>query len=153
MILRKHNDVPKGEKKYIACNTHLLFILFVFFFLLGCSIASFSEGAYALAIVFLIFCLLPVFCFLIAPMYVVFTAQEVTIVYLWRIKEHIAWREIRGITEYGSWFNKYSCLPEYHIAYPQKEKRLFFVNGSIPKTRKTKKLIKQFYKMKQMKKH
>ena len=39
-------------------------------------------------------------------------------------------------------------LPHYVIAYPKKDKRLFFVVGEIPKTRKTKKFIEKYYKKK-----
>ena len=48
----------------------------------------------------------------------------------------------------GSWIGAGGALPHYVIAYPQKEKRLFFVVGEIPKTRKTKKCIENYYKKK-----
>ena len=148
-IQTPHQKILRANKKYIAFNTQLLFLLFVFlFFLCGC-IALFAENAYGLAVFFLCVCLLPVIIFLISPMYIVFTAQEITIVYLWGIKECVAWRQIHSITEHGSWILHGGGLPEYHISYPQKEKYPFFIQHNVPKTRKTKKLIKHFYYAKQ----
>lgn len=46
----------------------------------------------------------------------------------------------------GCWISRGGGLPHYVIAYPTKDKRVFFVCGEIPKTRKTKKYIKQYYK-------
>lgn len=140
-------SMPDEQKKYIARNTHLLFVLFMFLCLLFFCITGFALKETASAILFLCLCPLPVFCFLISPLYVIFTEQEITIVYFWGIKERIAWRQIRHIEERGSWFHKHSCLPEYHIAYPKAEKYPFFADGSIPKTRKIKKIMERFYKM------
>ena len=138
-------SISDQQEKHIAFNTHLLLMIFFLFCSLGISISCFSEGSYSLAIGFLCLCLLPLFAFLISPMYVVFTTQGITIVYLWGIKERMEWNSIRDITEYGSWFYEHLGFPGYHIAYPQKEKYPFFVNSNIPKTRKTKKMIKKFY--------
>lgn len=138
-------SISNRQEKHIAFNTHLLLMIFFLFCSLSISISCFSESSYSLAIGFLCLCLLPLSAFLISPMYVVFTTQGVTIIYLWGIKEYMEWHCIRDITEYGSWFCKYSTFPGYHIAYPQKEKFPFFVDSNIPKTRKTKKLIKMFY--------
>lgn len=67
-----------------------------------------------------------------------------TVAYLWGVKEHIEWHRIRDITKYGSWLDRYSGLPEYHIEYFKKEKHPFFVDGNIPKTVKTKNSLNSF---------
>ena len=139
-------NTPDEQKKYIAFNTQLLFIGAVFLCFLGCCILGFSEREYGFAIFFLFLCLLAVFIFLLFPVSVVFTSQDVTIVYFWGIREQIPWNRIRSITATGSWFLRHTDLPHYNVAYPKTEKTPFFVNGNIPKTRKTKKLLKQFYK-------
>lgn len=135
----------KNREKHIAFNTHLLFQLFIFSCILCCCIISFIETEYAIVIAFLCFCLLFVFAFMISPMYVVFTADEITIVYLWGVRERIRIKQIRSIDEEGNCFNRYSKLPQYHIAYPVTEKRPFFADGDVPKTRKTKKIMKSLF--------
>lgn len=135
----------KADKKYTAFNTHLLLIVMGFLCSICISIAAFSQSEYAFAVFFLFICLIAVFAFLVSPVYIVFTAEEITIVYLWGIKERIMWKQIRNISEYGSWIFRHVGTPEYCISYPQKEKYPFFVKGRVPRTRKTKKLIKYFY--------
>lgn len=140
-------NIPGGENTSIAYNTHLLSMLFMLLCFLFFAVMGFVLEEVVPAIIFLCLCPLPIFCFLISPLYVIFTEQEITIVYFWGIKERIAWRQIRHIEERGSWFHKHSCLPEYHIAYPKAEKYPFFADGSIPKTRKIKKMMERFYRM------
>jgi len=115
---------------------------------LFCSIFGFFEKEYAIAVVFLCFCFLPIFVFLISPMYVVFDHDAITVVYLCGVKERIPIKEIRNIEEEGSWFNKYSGSPEYRIAYPATEKHPFFADGTVPKTRKTKRIMNGLFGIK-----
>ena len=79
-------------------------------------------------------------------MYIVFSDKHVEIVYNFGQREKIKWCDIRNILLIGSWIEKGYGPPHYVIAYERVEKRLFFVNGEIPKTRKTKKLLKKYYK-------
>lgn len=144
---KEQAELNNDEEKHIAFNKQifLLIFMFVLFLLLGVSVLSSKDGL-GYAIFFLILCLVPIFAFLISPMYIVFTPREITVVYLWGLKERIEWKQIRNITEYGSYLVKGSGLPEYQIAYPRKEKYPFFVDSSIPKTHKTKKMVKRYYK-------
>ena len=61
-------------------------------------------------------------------------------------REIIRWKNIRYIRLNGAWVTRGEGLPHYEIAYPTNVKRAFFVRGEIPKTRKTKKYIKKYYK-------
>lgn len=79
-------------------------------------------------------------------MYYVFSEDSVEIIYLWGQKEEIKWDVVRSITQNGSWISRYSAPPYYNFAYPVDKKRLFFMRGDVSKTRKTKKLIKKYYK-------
>lgn len=138
--------VKKRQKKHIALNTHLWLCVFLFLVFLGISISFLTENEIGFAIIFLFFTLLSIFGFLISPLYFVFSKETVEIVYRFRQREMIRWREVRNIAQFGSWIDTGRGLPHYVFAYPKTEKRPFFVVGEIPKTRRTKKLIKMFYK-------
>ncbi len=136
------------KKKQIAFNTHLFLCLILFIVLLGISISSAVENEVGISIGFAALTLLPIFVFAISPLYFVFSEEHVEIVYNFGQREKIKWSDIRNISRMGSWLGGGGGLPHYVIFYPQKEKRLFFVCGEIPKTRKTKKLLKMYYKKK-----
>ena len=136
------------NKKYIAFNTHLILCFVLFSIFIGLSIGCAIEGDIGLSIMFGIFVLLPVFVFAISPLYFVFSDEYVEIVYNFGQKEIIKWSDIRNISLMGSWIGAGGGLPHYVIAYPKKDKRLFFVVGEIQKTRKTKKFIEKYYKKK-----
>ncbi len=142
MILR----TKERNKKHIAINTHLILVLILFLVFICSSIASALANEIGLAIGFGIGTALPIFVFIISPLYFVFDDNEVMIVYNFKQKLIIPWESIRGISLMGHWIGAGGGLPHYIIAFPQKEKRAFFVNGEIPKTRRTKKLIKLYYK-------
>ena len=72
----------------------------------------------------------------------------VEIIYHFGQREIIKWKDIRNISLMGSWIGAGGGLPHYVIAYPKKEKRLFFVVGEIQNTRKTKRFIEKYYKKK-----
>ena len=135
------------NKKYIAFNTHLILCFVLFLIFISLSIGCAIESDIGLSIMFGIFVLLPVFVFAISPFYFVFSDECVEIVYNFGQREKIKWSDIRNISLMGSWIG--ACgLPHYVIAYPKKDKRLFFVVGEIQKTRKTKKFIEKYYKKK-----
>ena len=134
------------KKKQIAKNTHLLHpIVFCVIFIL-IAIFSAKDEEIWLAVGFAAFTLLPLFVFLISPMYYVFSEEGVKIIYLWGEKEEIEWTSVRSIEIEGSWMVGRMGFPHYHVAYPQNKKLMFFMNGDISKTRRTKKLIKKYYK-------
>ncbi|MCQ2449292.1 MAG: hypothetical protein MJ132_03785, partial [Clostridia bacterium] len=92
-----------------------------------------------------IICLLSVFVFVVSPLCYIFDKKAVTIVYLFGLRETVAWSNIREIYEVGSWFFRIGGTPRYVLCYPIKEKQLFFMVGEISKTRKTTKLINCYY--------
>ncbi|MBR2860507.1 MAG: hypothetical protein IKB86_01555 [Clostridia bacterium] len=139
------------DQKYRAFNTHLIFIGGVSFgFLLAAVIFAIDKdigiGSSVLpAIVSLSFA----FWFIISPLYFVFSNEQLEIVYNFGIKERISWDKIMRISLGGSWSRKsYTLyeLPHYQISYDPKEKLPFFCHGVIPKSDKTTKLIKKYYK-------
>ena len=132
------------NKKHIALNTHLVLCFFLFVVFVGLSISCAIDSDIGLSIMFGVFILLPVFVFAISPLYFVFSDECIEIVYNFGQREIIKWNDVRNISLVGSWTG--GGLPHYVIAYPQKEKRPFFILGEIQKTRKTKKLIEKYYK-------
>ncbi|MBR5451924.1 MAG: hypothetical protein IKV36_02890 [Clostridia bacterium] len=136
------------NKKHIALNTHLILCVALFIIFLALSISCAMENEIGLSIVFAVFILLPIFVFAISPLYFSFTDEYIEIVYNFGQREKIKWKEIRNISLMGSWIGVGGRSPHYVIAYPKREKRLFFVVGEIQKTRKTKKFIEKYYKKK-----
>lgn len=130
-------------KKQIALNTHLIFCIILFFIFIGISISCAVENEVGLSIMFAVFLLLPIFVFAISPLCFVFSDEYVEIVYSFGQREKICWRDVRSISLMGSWIGAGGGFPHYSIAYPRKEKRLFFVVGEIPKTMRTTYLIKK----------
>ncbi len=134
-----------NENRYVAINTHLLrnVLFFIVFVLLSVSSALFGEVW--LAVGFGAFALVPVVAFFMSSLYFVFDDVAVKIFYNFGISETIKWNDIRSVSLQGSWFVGIEC-PHYEITYPHAENKVFFAVGEIPKTRKTTKLIKMFYK-------
>ena len=135
-----------SNKKQKAINTHLWLpvALFVIFVTIG--IVCIIEKEVWLSVGFFVAALLPLFVFLVSPLYYVFSKESVEIIYLWGQKEEIQWDEIRSITRFGGWFSLGGGTSRYNIAYPTDKKRAFFINGDVYKTRKTKELIQKYYK-------
>lgn len=134
------------KKKQIAINTHLLHpIVFCVFFILF-AIFSAKDQEIGLAVGFAAFTLLPLFVFLISPMYYVFSEEGVKIIYLWGQKEKIEWPSVRSVEIEGNWIGGREGFPHYHVAYPQNKKLMFFMSGDISKTRRTKKLSRNTIK-------
>ena len=134
------------KKRQIAINTHLWFPIVIFAIFVLIAISCAAEQNTGAAIGFFMATLLPLFAFLVSPMYYVFSEESVEVVYLWGQKEEIEWDSIKSIHLLGSWVSRGDASPHFHIAYPTNKKRLFFMNGDISKTGKTKKLIKKYYK-------
>ena len=138
----------KTKQKHYALNTQLLLAIALFAVFLILSICSAVERKIGLSIGFAVATLLPIFVFLISPLYIVFSDEKIEIIYTMGQREIIRWDEIRSIYLMGSWISTGSASPRYVIAYPTNVKFPFFVCGEIPKTWKTKKYIKKYYKKK-----
>jgi len=132
--------------KNVVINIYLVLSVILFFVLLGIAVLCAIENEIGLCIGFSLFLAVPVIAFVFSPLYFVFSDDCVEIVYHFDVKEQIRWKDIQRVTLMGSWFGKFNSPPHYVIAYYRKGKVPFFVAGRIPKTRKTKKLIKQYYK-------
>lgn len=139
------NKIQKG-KTYIAINSHLILNVVIFLIFLGISISSAVENDTELAIISAVITLLPIGTFLMSPLYFVFSKDAVKIVYCFSFSETIQWRYVRSVWREGSWLTKGMTRPCYHFAYPVRDKRLFFMNGEIPVTLRTKKLMRMFWK-------
>jgi len=135
------------NKKQIVINTHLYISVILFVAFLCLSIQCVYDNEIWLCIAFAALTLLPIFAFAISPLYFVFSDACVEIVYNFRQRELIQWSCVRHISLIGSWIGP-GAWPRYEIAYPQRERKMFFVAGEIPKTRKTAKLINKYYKKK-----
>ena len=138
--------MEKTKQKHYAFNTQLFFVIALFAIFLVLSICAAIEREIGLSIGFAVVTLLPVFVLLISPLYVVFSDEEIEIVYIMGQKEIIKWKNIRYIRLNGAWISRGGGFPHYEVVYPTDVKRAFFVRGEIPKTRKTKKYIKMYYK-------
>ena len=133
------------NNKQIALNTQIMILGIVLFpIFLGISIVGAKEKNMEMCILSAIITLVIIFVFLISPLCFVFSDEGVEIIYHFGQKESIKWNEIRSITQSGSWVG--AGMPCYEIAYPCREKRWFFVCGSINKTPRTTRLIKKYYK-------
>lgn len=137
----------RDNQKQIALNTHLILCLILFIAFLGLSISCAVESKIAMSFMFAVFTLLPIFVFAISPLYFIFSADDVVIVYNFRQRETIKWDFVRSIYQSGSWIGT-GGLPHYVFEYPRKEKRLFFIVGEIPKNATTTTLIKKYCKKK-----
>ncbi len=135
-----------NSEREIAINTHLWLPITLFIVFILLSISGVNAQEMGLAAGFAVASLLPLFVFLISPMYYIFSEESIVIRYLWGQKEEINWISVRNITLFGSWISRGGATPHYHFAYPSKKKRVFFIRGDVSKTRKTKKLIKKYYK-------
>ena len=138
--------MKKTKQKHYVFNTQLFFVIAFFIIFLILSVCAAIEYEVGLSIGFAVATLLPIFVFLISPLYVTFSDEEIEIVYIMGQREIITWKTIRCIYLNGSWISRGGGLPHYEVAYPTNVKRAFFVRGEIPKTRKTKKYIKMYYK-------
>ena len=138
--------MKKTTQKHHAFNTQLFFVTAFFIIFLILSVCAAIEYEVGLSIGFTVATLLPIFVFLISPLYVTFSDEEIEIIYILGQKEIIKWKNIRYIRLNGAWISRGGGLPHYEVAYPTNAKRAFFVRGEIPKTRKTKKYIKMYYK-------
>ena len=138
--------MQKNKPKYYASNTQLFFVISFFIIFLVLSICAAIDYEVGLSIGFAVATLLPIFVFLISPLYITFSDEEIEIVYIMGQREIIKWKNIRCIYLNGSWISRGGGLPHYEVAYPTNVERAFFVRGEIPKTRKTKKYIKMYYK-------
>ena len=142
----KNQASATPTKTYTAFNTHLFLPIGMFLIFLFIAISCVRNGEIGLAIGFGIATLLPIFVFLISPLYMVFSYKEVKIVYVMGQKEIIRWTDVRKIISFCGFLSKHEPLPYYALLYPQNKKRPFFVNGEIPKTFKTKRLIKKLFR-------
>jgi len=132
--------------KNVVINIYLVLSVILFFVLLGIAVLCAIENEIGLCIGFSLFLAVPVIAFVFSPLYFVFSDDCVEIVYHFGKKEQIKWRDIKEIKLAGSWIRKFAAYPRYVIDYRGKENRPFFVAGQIPKTRKTKKQLKKYYK-------
>ncbi len=80
---------------------------------------------------------------LIQPLLVIFTPDEIRIIYAIGVKEIIPISKIRSIYSQGKAFARRAGPPVYVVRYPHEQKH-FFVVGEIPRTFRTKKLLKQY---------
>ncbi len=133
------------EKKYIAVNFRLLLWMFVLLVFLGLTVVTAREQEWGLALGFGVFSLVALFGIVISPLYVVFTQSAVTIVYLLGTREQILWKDVKKIYSQGSWFSR-GAPPAYKLVYASREKLPFLMEGEIPKTIRTRALLKKFWK-------
>ena len=142
----KYQQQTASKEKYTAFNTQLFFVITMFLLFVFIAYTCFIEREIGIGIGFSIASLLPVFVFIISPLYIVFSHKEIKIVYVLGQIETIQRTDIRNIISLGGFCSEYEPLPYYEISYPKSKKQPFFVNGEIPKTFKVKRLIKKYYK-------
>lgn len=141
--------MENNKTKQVAFNTHLLVNLLGFLVALGLTVAGFAEKIVGMGVVSLLLALAVALITAVSPVCYVFTEQALTIVYCVGLREVIPCREIRGVSEFGSWIGGGHTLPYYSIAYPHTKKLPFWMNGEVAKTRRMKQLMQQFLPPKQ----
>ena len=138
------------KERKIAFNTHLIIIFVLFLIFIGLAIFFLTDredGDIALSVAGFAMAVAPIFGIVISPVIYIFEDDKLTIVYCLGMREVIAWRDIRSIRKMGGWFGgKGRGFPVYEVVYPKHKKTPFFVEGCIVSTRKTAKLLKEYYK-------
>ena len=142
----KYQRQTASNETYTAFNTRLFLIIAMFLLFVFIAYTCFIEREIGIGIGFSIASLLPVFVFIISPLYMVFSHKEIKIVYVLGQIETIQRTDIRNIMSFGGFCSEYEPLPYYEISYPKSKKQPFFVDGEIPKTFKVKRLMKKYYK-------
>lgn len=137
--------MEKTKNKERAFNKNLWLALFLFAVFVYFSIACAAEREWGLFVGFSLFALFTFFVMLIQPIVITFSEDSIEIIYMVGVKETIPTRQIRKIYKDGDWFVGHNGWPVYVVVYPCSSKKLFFVNGEIPRTRRTKQLLKQYY--------
>lgn len=128
-------------KKIWVFNKRIIPVAFLFAVFLYLTVDCASENDWGMFAGALYITLIVVFGYLILPVVICFTEDEIIIYYGIGMKDVIPKNRIRNIyVVYRRTGN------DYCISYPHTSKKAFFKDGEIPKTRKIKKLLKQFYK-------
>ncbi len=137
------------KKKVFNCRLifYILFALLLFYF--GAISAIGEEQDWLLFIGFTVIALLPIFCFFISPIFFVFEKDTLKIYYFFGFYEIIEWKSVKRI-EKESMTKKeaFMHICVYHIFTKGDSigKKAFFTNSEINATRKTKRLIREFWK-------
>lgn len=138
--------MKQDKDVYRAGNPQLLISGLLSVVALAVTVQFFMEGIYVMGIVLLIIGLLSLFVLLTSPVYMLFSQKELVIVYFFGCKETIRWKDVRQVHKYGGWlFSRGDGFPHYTVVYPKPKKRLFFMLGDVPKTRKVSRLFAEFY--------
>ena len=77
------------KQKHIAFNTQLFLALFLFIVFVAISICSAVEHNIGLSIGFAVATILPIFVFLVSPLYFIFSDEDLKIIYTLGQKEII----------------------------------------------------------------
>ena len=134
------------SKKEYAVNRNLWLPILLFAVFLALSVSCAAEREWLMLSSFLLLALLCVFVVLIQPLVMVFSKEEIQIIYTVGVRETIPTAEIQEIYAEGGWFSRYTGWPVYTVVYPAKSKKPFFVLGQLSKTRRVKKLLKRVYR-------
>lgn len=130
------------NKKY-AFNTYLILFSFVNAVFVYLTVMTAIEKDWLLFGLSLAFSVIFFLINLIQPLLVTFTPEEIRIIYAVGVKEIISISKIRSIYSQGKAFARREGSPVYVVRYPH-EQKYFFVVGEIPRTFRTKKLLKQY---------
>ena len=133
------------KNKKIAFNHNLWGFLFIFLVFLALTVTGIIKQEWLMFGFSLLFLLGILFFILVEPFIIIFSKEEIQIIYTIGKKEIIPIDQIKTIFKKGSWFVKYQGLPVYVIDYPHPLK-MFFMDAKLPRTKKVKKLLRIFYK-------
>ncbi len=126
---------------------YILFALLLFYF--GVISAIGEDADWFSAVGFSVIALLPIFCFFISPTLFVFKKDTLTIYYFFGFYEIIEWKKVNSIEkELMTKRADFMHICTYHIfAKGDSEgKKAFFTNSDVNATRKTRRLIREFWK-------
>lgn len=130
------------NKKY-AFNTYLILFSFVNAVFVYLTVMTTIEKDWLLFGLSLAFSVIFFLINLIQPLLVTFTPEEIRIIYAVGVKEIIPISKIRSIYLQENLSRRRGGSPVYVVRYPH-EQKYFFVVGEIPRTFRTKKLLKQY---------
>lgn len=140
----------KKDRK-IAFDTHLIFIVLLLAIFVAMAVfflTDSEDGSLALAIACFVLCAVPIFAIFVSPLFYIFDAEGLTVVYTLGLKERILWRDVRSVSKRGSWWHRGmgGGMPVFDITYPRSKKYPFFIDPGVARNKKTAKLFREYYK-------
>ena len=145
---RKHfqNKAKQSDIVEKVINKQVLefFIAFLLFLPLGLFLLTVDKVVGSL---FIVIAALSLILMLMNPICYVFSQKRIVIKYFFGLEESIVWTRVGGVInrlEVSKGFGFYTTRKYYEICYQEENKKHFFMEGRIIKTKRTTELMKKY---------